>query len=584
MTEKSIHLKNRRFMIAVAALAAGSFLALIGCPSPASDPGAPAPQAAAPAFSPGAGNYASAQNIAISCATSDASIYYTSDGGVPTSASTLYTAGTTISVGASMTLKAIAAKAGMTDSAVAQAAYSITLPPNKVATPAISPAGGTIGEDSKDVTITCTELGAGIYYSIGGETPATPYGGTFTLVGTATVKAIAQAPGMTDSDIAQATYTFLPKTATPTFSYNRTPVAGVYQKIPSVTLGCATAGASMYYTLDGSAPTVASTRYYEGSPFYPGLARSVTIRVLAVKAGYRNSVIAQDALSIRPGYSFDSAWGTLGTGMNNMNTPSGLAYYNSSLYITEYQNHRIKQILDTGGYQSQFGSQGSGDGQFGYPRGVAAGAGFLYVADQDNHRIQKLSISALGLAFASKWGSLGTTAGSFKYPAGLALDNGRDRVYVADRGNNRIQAFTRNGAFVAEWQKGACASGSGQGEFDGPYDVAVDAAGKLYVADYGNVRIQKFDGSVWSTLLSSAVGISFPTGVAVDSAGNVFIADSGYNKVWSWAADGASMDYMGGPGSANGQFNSPFGIAVDWQGYVYVSDSGNHRTQRFSPY
>ena len=60
-------------------------------------------------------------------------------------------------------------------------------------------------------------------------------------------------------------------------------------------------------------------------------------------------------------------------------------------------------------------------------------------------------------------------------------------VYVADFGNNRIQKFSSSGAFLGEWG----GKGSGVGEFDRPSGITVDGNGNVYVADTGNNRVQK---------------------------------------------------------------------------------------------
>jgi len=113
------------------------------------------PQAAAPVFSPGAGTYTSAQTVAITSATSGASIHYTTDGSTPTSSSgTIYSS--PVSVGGSATLKAIASKGGFADSSVTSATYTINLggPPPTVNFEAesISPVGtGATVSISNDV-------------------------------------------------------------------------------------------------------------------------------------------------------------------------------------------------------------------------------------------------------------------------------------------------------------------------------------------------------------------------------------------------------------------------------------------------
>jgi stage V sporulation protein SpoVS len=82
--------------------------------------------ASAPAFSPNAGTYTSAQSVSITDSTTGATIYYTTDGTTPTSSSTLY--GGPITVAATQTVKAIAVASGYSNSAVASAAYTIATP------------------------------------------------------------------------------------------------------------------------------------------------------------------------------------------------------------------------------------------------------------------------------------------------------------------------------------------------------------------------------------------------------------------------------------------------------------------------
>jgi DNA-binding beta-propeller fold protein YncE len=95
--------------------------------------------------------------------------------------------------------------------------------------------------------------------------------------------------------------------------------------------------------------------------------------------------------------------------------------------------------------------------------------------------------SQLPFAFCTQWGSYGTGDGQFQIPAGIAVD-ASGNVYVADSRSNRIQVFTGSGGYIT--QLGSY--GTGPGQFWRPYGVAVDAGGDVYVADSGNHRIQKF--------------------------------------------------------------------------------------------
>jgi hypothetical protein len=170
------------------------------------------PPAATPTFSPVAGTYTTAQMVTISDTTIGATIYYTTNGTIPTTASTKYT--TTISVSATETLKAVALATGGSLSAVASAAFTITpsggnnfMPP--AATPTFSLAAG-IYNSERMVTIGDTATGATIYYTTDGSVPttsSTQYMGAIRVSTSKTLKAAAIAKGNSLSAVASARYT-----------------------------------------------------------------------------------------------------------------------------------------------------------------------------------------------------------------------------------------------------------------------------------------------------------------------------------------------------------------------------------------
>ena len=89
--------------------------------------------------------------------------------------------------------------------------------------------------------------------------------------------------------------------------------------------------------------------------------------------------------------------------------------------------------------------------------------------------------------FVRKWGSSGTGDGQFKNLADVALDSSNN-VFVTDFSNNRVQKFDSNGKFITKWGS----TGTGDGQFKGPYNIAVNSSGNVYVTDSGNSRIQVF--------------------------------------------------------------------------------------------
>ena len=77
--------------------------------------------------------------------------------------------------------------------------------------------------------------------------------------------------------------------------------------------------------------------------------------------------------------------------------------------------------------------------------------------------------------------------GEFDRPFAIAID-ANDEIYVVEPLRNRVQKFTIDGEFLTGWGS----SGTGDGEFDRPFGIAIDATGAIFLADPGNQRIQVF--------------------------------------------------------------------------------------------
>ena len=179
-------------------------LVLINCPSTPKTP----KTAAAPTFSPAAGAYPVAQNVTIATATEGAEIRYTKDGTDPSATNgTVYTG--PVSVPATTTLKAVAMKKGLGDSAVVGATYTIT---GTVAGVTFSPPPGTFG-GSVEVALASATPGAEIRYTTDGTDPTATTGSVYAaplrLSASATVKAAAFKKDWAPSAVASAAYTVL---------------------------------------------------------------------------------------------------------------------------------------------------------------------------------------------------------------------------------------------------------------------------------------------------------------------------------------------------------------------------------------
>lgn len=125
--------------------------------------------------------------------------------------------------------------------------------------------------------------------------------------------------------------------------------------------------------------------------------------------------------------------------------------------------------------------------------------------------------------------------GGFNFPVGLTVD-GSGNVYVAETGNNRVQKLSPGEAFVFQIGRSDEASGSANGEFSSPNDVALDSDGNIFVTDSGNNRVQKFNssGTYVSKFGSTGTGdnqLSTPSGIAIDANNDIYVVDNGNNRV-----------------------------------------------------
>jgi hypothetical protein len=245
-------------------------------------------QTVMPRFSPAPGTYSSKQLVTISSATANATIYYTTNGLTPTTSSTKYVG--PVPIGSTATLKAIATSSGLSNSAVASGLYTIKAATG-VAAPSFSPAPATYPATTQ-VSMSTSTSGATIYYTTNGVTPTTAspkYVGPILVHVTSTIKAFAST-GSASSAITSGVYT-INAAAAPTFS----PVPGKYTSAQTVTMASKTAGATIYYTTNGSVPTTSSAKYT--GPVT--ISATTALKAMAVASGMSNSTITAGTYTIQ---------------------------------------------------------------------------------------------------------------------------------------------------------------------------------------------------------------------------------------------------------------------------------------------
>jgi prepilin-type N-terminal cleavage/methylation domain-containing protein len=264
--------------------------------------------------------------------------------------------------------------------------------------------------------------------------------------------------------------------------------------------------------------------------------------------------------SITEGYTHIGSIGTYGS------TDSGKLNGSNTVAIDAQGNFwvtgtfHVEEFSPSGSYIGQFGSggnvNGTGNGQFDGPWAIAIdSSGNIWVTDKGNNRVQEFSSSGGWVQTIPSSGCGGSipacpassTNGQFSAPMGIAFDSGGN-LWVGDSGNNRLQEFNSSGSYVNAIGAGyngiagaIGSSGLGSGQFNQPEGIAIDSTNNIWVADYGNNRVQELNSSG-----------SFLNGIG-----------SGYEGV---------PGSIGTPGAGTGMFTNPVSVAVISGGIVFVID------------
>jgi NHL repeat len=232
-----------------------------------------------------------------------------------------------------------------------------------------------------------------------------------------------------------------------------------------------------------------------------------------------------------------------------------------NIYICDAYNWRIRKV-NTSGIISTYAGNGtlgySGDGgpataaSIGYCWGITCdGSGNVYVSDWSYRHVRRIDASTHVITTIAGSGGSGTTgdggpatAATFYDPWFLACDPSGN-VYISDWGSYRVRKIDMSTGIINAYAGTTTPGFSGDGgpastaQMDEPAGIAIDAAGNLYVSDWGNERVRKVNASgVINTIAgngtygyygdggpATAAEFKYPYGVAVDGAQNVYVAD-----------------------------------------------------------
>ncbi len=212
---------------------------------------------------------------------------------------------------------------------------------------------------------------------------------------------------------------------------------------------------------------------------------------------------------------------------SSVGNPEGvLVLADGRIAVADTHYHRLVFFDGQGQVLAMRGELGEGPGQFIYPVALTADPDDnLYVAEYGgNDRIQKFTPDG---KFVTAFGGFGTEAGRFQRPSGIVWRDGK--IYVVDAFNSRIHVFQDDGTYDGLLDTGTAA-------LHYPYDVALGPDDRLYVIEYGAGRLSVFEpsGRLVGRHGSTGTGgghFNTPWGLAVDDAGRVWVADEGNRRI-----------------------------------------------------
>lgn len=301
-------------------------------------------------------------------------------------------------------------------------------------------------------------------------------------------------------------------------------------------------------------------------------------------------------------------------------SPKGITTDGVSLYLADLNNHTIRKVDITSGMVTTVagmaGKKGSSDGKgsaarFNRPYGITTDGTSLYVTDSNNHCIRQIDIESGAVStLAGAVGEVGYVDGKgrqarFFIPEGITTDG--TNLYVSDTHNHSIRKIELESEAVTTIAGLSGAPGfadevSSSARFSYPKGITTDGR-NLYVVDFGNHRVRKV--VIASGLVTTLAGgtanaeesvaeqqaetarLNYPTGITTDGR-NLYVVDTFNRSVRKLTISGGTVFTIAGKADLEGaldaigseaRFKDPVGITTDGS-HLYVTDSGNHTVRK----
>jgi DNA-binding beta-propeller fold protein YncE len=293
------------------------------------------------------------------------------------------------------------------------------------------------------------------------------------------------------------------------------------------------------------------------------------------------------------GYEADDHWAKLPAGWGWVEVAGVAADSRDRVFVFSRGDHPVMVFDRDGTLVDSWG-----EGVFARPHGIFIGPDdAVYCADDVGHTVRKFTPDGkllMTLGTEGKPSDTGATSmdyrtivragGPFHYPTNLTISPEGD-LFVSDGyGNARVHKFSSDGRLLLSWGE----PGAGPGQFHLPHGIAVDRQGTVYVADRENSRVQLFTSE--GKFVAEWTDVARPCQVCIDADGFIYVAELGF-RAGLWPGMTAPADATGGRVSvfdrdgklqarwggglnptAPGDFFAPHGIGVDSRGSVYVAE------------
>ena len=210
----------------------------------------------------------------------------------------------------------------------------------------------------------------------------------------------------------------------------------------------------------------------------------------------------------------------------------------------------------------------------------------IWVTDIELQQVLKFNHNGQLLMAVGEAGVAGLGGKHFNEPTDVAVAPDGS-FYVSDgEGNSRVAKFSANGEFLFDWGQ----KGDQPGEFNTPHGIAMDGEGRIYVADRGNSRIQVFRGDGTFLYLWESPKLGRPWALSFGPDGRLYVVDGGDLNPWppdhshilKLDIDGNILETWSSYGNYDGQLFWGHDIALGRDGTVYVGDIQGRRVQKFA--